>query len=284
MIRKAVITAAGRGTRFLPVTKAYPKELLPILNKPIIQLLVEEVVAAGINQIAIVHLHGNPLIKHYFSPDLELERFLKQTGKEEVLEGLKELKRKIRDLRFIPQPRSLAYGTGAPVLAAKSFIGDEPFVYLYGDDLVLEPKTGQYLKSLIKTFQKYQALAVLGVQKLPWKEVVHYGTIKFSKKSKIPYRIAAIEERLPSNKAPSNFALFGRFVVAPQVIEILKDQKLSSYKELFFTDTITTLAQKSIVVAKPIKEGKWLTTGDPRRWLEANREFQKFQAKQGAKE
>lgn len=276
MVKKAIIAAAGFGTRFLPVTKAYPKELLPVLDKPVIQYLVEEILAAGIKEIAIVHRHGNPAIKRYFTPDPKLTKFLADHDKSEFLSSLDKIQKKVSQFHFFPQPNRLPYGTGTPVLTAKSFIGHDPFVYLYGDDLILEPQPGQFLASLIQTFEKYHASAVFGCQEVPWKDVARYGSIRYKKGSKIPNQIETVEEGLPPEKAPSNFVQFGRFVVSSQVINLLKSQPLSTKKELFFTDAMKTMAHANVVIAKPIKEGKWLTTGDPNRWLQTNLEFHQF--------
>jgi UTP--glucose-1-phosphate uridylyltransferase len=275
MVKKAIIAAAGRGTRFLPITKVYSKELLPVLNKPIVQYLVEELLGAGIQEIAIVHRPGDSSIRDYFSPNSELEDFFKKNNKSRLLAGLNKISKKAR-LHFFPQGRHLPGGSGSPVLAAKSFIGNQPFVYMFGDDLVLEKSPGRYLSSLLKTFQKGQLGAVIAVQKVAWEKVCLYGTMKFKKKAKINGQIEAIIEGAPKGKAPSNFADFGRFVVSPRVTEILKSQKLERGSELMFTTALTTLAKEKPVITQLIREAKWLTTGDPENWLKANLEFQRF--------
>ncbi|HUW21588.1 MAG TPA: sugar phosphate nucleotidyltransferase [Candidatus Bathyarchaeia archaeon] len=273
MVKKAVIAAAGNGTRFLPVTKAYPKELLPVMGEPVIHHLVEEVINAGIKKVAIVHRTGNNLIKKYFSADGNLDRYLKRVGKYHLLEGLRKISRR---LVFISQPERLSYGTGAPVLAAKDFIGSDPFVYLYGDDLILEKKTGRFISKLIETFEKYQAAAVFGAQRVPWADVDRYGSVRFKKDSPVSYQIETVEEGLSADEAPSNLVQFGRFVVSSRAVKVLEHQELSSRKELFFTDTMKILAKTGVVIAQPISAGEWLTTGDPERWLATNIKFKKF--------
>jgi UTP--glucose-1-phosphate uridylyltransferase len=275
MIKKAVIAAAGNGTRFLPVTKAYPKELLPILNKPIIQLLIEELIGAGVEKVLIIHHRARPQIKNYFLPDSELEIFLEEVGKGHWLDQWRKTLQKI-NLLFLPQEKDLPYGTGSPILSAAKFINGDPFVYFFGDDLVLEKKPGQFLAELIRVFEKHKAAAVFGSQEVAWDEVVRYGSVRFKKGGKVPYQIETVEEGLPAGKAPSNFIQFGRFVVSAEVVEVLKEQPLSAKKELFFTDAMKKMAGKGVVIAQPIKKGKWLTTGDPERWLKTNLEFQKF--------
>jgi len=267
---KGVIAAAGRGTRFLPVTKGYPKELVPILEKPNIQYLVEELLGAGVNQIAIVHRHGDNKIKQYFTPDPELEKYLRANKKEDFLKSLYQIWQKSKVLKFIPQSPKLPYGSASPILAAKSFIGKDPFVFMYGDDMVVESKPGTYLKSLIKIFRKYQAEAVAGASAVPWSEINRYSSAQYKKgKKKVPFQLAKVFEKLPRDKAPSNITLFGRFVVGPKIFSALQKQKLSQ-GELFFTDAVNDLAQTETVIAQPIKKGQWLTTGDPLRWLKTN--------------
>lgn len=228
-IKKAIIAAAGNGTRFLPITKAYPKELLPVWDKPMIQLLIEELVGAGFEKVLIVHHPVRPQIREYFLPDSNLEIFLEEVGKSEWLDKWHNLIKKIR-IHFIPQRTDLPYGTGTPVLTAEKYIGNEPFAYLYGDDLILEKKPGNFLTLLCDNFAKYKASAVFGAQKVPWKEVERYGSIRYKKDSKIPHQIETVEEALPKSKAPSNFVQFGRFVVSPNVINILKRLPVSKKK------------------------------------------------------
>jgi len=269
-VNKGIIAAAGRGTRFLPVTKGYPKELVPILQKPNIQYLIEELLGAGVDQIAIVHRHGNNKIKRYFTPDPDLEEYLKKNGKEHFLNSLRQIWKKSKVLKFIPQSPKLPYGSASPILAAKSFINKDPFVFMYGDDMVVESKPGTYLKSLIKIFRKYQAGVVAGASAVPWAEINRYSSVQYKKnQKKAPFQLAKVFEKLPHNKAPSNITLFGRFVVNPKILSVLQKQKLSQ-GELFFTDAVNILAQTDVVIAQPIKNGQWLTTGDPLRWLKTN--------------
>jgi len=269
-IKKGVIAAAGFGTRFLPTTKAYPKELVPILSKPNIQYLVEEMIGAGINQIAIVHRHGDPRIKRYFTPDQKLEAFLKKVGKTDYIDSLKLIWKRIKKLRFIPQSNNLPYGNASPALAAKSFVGKDDFVYAYGDDLILETKPGSLLKKQIQFFLNQKALAVAAASQFPWQDFNRYSSIKYQKGS---FKLEDVIEKPPTvAQAPSNFTLIGRFIVSNQIFEILKNQQISR-GELWFTDSLRSLNQRGDVFALPIKNAKWLTTGDPLRWLKANIEY-----------
>jgi len=267
-VTKGVITAAGRGTRFLPVVKGYPKELIAILDKPNIQYLVEEMIGAGITEIAIVHRPGEAKIKEYFSPDEELKKYLQENDKLDYLESLEKIWQKT-DLEFIPQGGDLPYGNASPALAAKDFIDNQPFVYMFGDDFILEPRAGQYLSLLIKTFIKYQPATILGCQEVPWDEINRYGSVKYAENPKVPNQAVAVLEKLPKDEAPSNIAQFGRFVLSPKVFQVLKDQELAK-GELWLADANNTLAKTDIAIAEPIQKGKWLTTGDPLRWLKTN--------------
>lgn len=274
-IKKAVIAAAGRGTRFLPVTKAYPKELLPILNKPVIQVLIEEIIGAGIEEIAVVHHAESPAVSSYFSPDRSLEKFLRRNNKLDWLESLENIRKRVKKLVFIPQSPTLHYGTGSPIIAARDFIGKEPFAYLYGDDLIGEEIVGTYLKTLTATFVSKKVSAVVAVDRVPWSEVVHFGTIRFKDSSR-PELIVRIEEKLSEDNAPSNYVDFGRFILTPEVIRFIETLNPGQHEELMFIEAINELAKKSAVYALPIVGARWLTVGSPAKWLEANLAFQKL--------
>jgi UTP--glucose-1-phosphate uridylyltransferase len=270
MITKAVIAAAGRGTRFLPVVKSYPKELVPILSKPNIQYLIEEAIGAGITQIAIVHRLGEDSLKKYFTPDPDLEKYLTDNNKLEYLDSLKNIWSKAK-LTFIPQPTNLPYGTGSPLLAAKEFVGLNPFIYMYGDDLTVEPTPGQFLSRMIATFERYHPDEIIGVKDVGVSDIAHYGSAQYQKESSIPNQISAMLEKLPADEAPSTMAQGGRFLVTSKVFSILEIQGLSHDGELWFTDASNTLAKQGIVLTQSFeKDEDWLTTGDPLRWLKAN--------------
>jgi len=271
-VTKGVIAAAGRGTRFLPVTKAYPKELIAILDKPNIQYLIEEMVGAGINEINIVHRPQDKKIAEYFTPDQELESFLKENNKELLLASLKEIWSRAK-IYFTPQDPQLPYGNASPILSVKNFVDHDPFVYMFGDDLVIEEKPGDYLSHLIKIYQNYHPAVVLGAQEVPWEEIDRYASIKYLNDPKYPNRAEEVLEKLPPNQAPSNMAQFGRFVVSDKIFPVLEKQGLSRDNELWFADANNTLAKEDVAIAEPITNGRWLTTGDPLRWLKVNLVF-----------
>ncbi len=270
IIKKAVIAAAGRGTRFLPVVKSYPKELVPILAKPNIQYLVEENIGAGITEIAIVTRVGETAIERYFSPDPELEKYLIENNKTAYLDSLKEIWSKAK-ITFIPQPVELPYGNGSPIIAAKDFIGSDPFVYMFGDDLTVEPKPGTFLSKMIATFDKYQPDGVIAVKDVGREEICRYGSAQYVEDPKYPHRISAMLEKLPADQAPSTFGQGGRFVLSNKYVETLLNQKTGLGNELWLADAVNTLAKTSVVLTEALEdESDWMTTGDPLRWLKAN--------------
>lgn len=268
-ITKAIITAAGYGTRFLPATKVQPKEMLPIIDKPIIQYLAEEAVASGIRDIIIVTRAGLHSLEDHFDSAFEIEHQLEANGKTEILERIRALT-KMANFVYIRQTKNLPYGNGSPLLAASHLIGkNEAFVYMFGDDLVKAkvPAT----KQLIKAFETTKAKAAIGVQEIPWEETKRYGVVKYKAGTKI-HQITELIEKPTQDKAPSNMAVFGRFVLTDKVIRILENLPLGKDKELWLADALNKLAKIDKVVAAPI-DGKWLTTGDPLRYMKAMVEF-----------
>lgn len=268
-INKAVITAAGRGTRFLPVVKSYPKELVPILAKPNIQYLVEEAIGAGITEIAIVHRPGENAIKNYFTPDADLEKYLTENNKMVYLDSLKAIWSKVT-FSFYEQSPELPYGNGSPIIAAKEFVGTDPFVYMFGDDLTVEPEPGRFLSQMIATFEKYNPAAVVSTQVVPDSEVIRYGIIQYKENSSIPNQIIAVIEKPSLEEAPSRNAILGRFVLSHKVVEAMATQKTGKDNELWLADANNYLAANDIVINQTIENGEWMTTGDPLRWLKAN--------------
>ena len=270
MISKAVIAAAGRGTRFLPVVKSYPKELVPILSKPNIQYLIEEAIGAGITEIAIVHRSGENSIEKYFTPDADLEKYLTENNKLEYLDSLKAIWSKAK-LTFIPQPSNLPYGNGSPVLAAKEFIGQDDFVYMFGDDLTVEPVAGQFLTKMLATFNQYSPASVIAVKDVGKEEISRYGSAQYIEDPNYPHRISAMLEKLPADQAPSTFGQGGRFVISNKVISILENQSTGLGNELWLADAQNNMAKNDIVLTQAFEgEEDWMTTGDPLRWLQSN--------------
>lgn len=269
-IKKAVIAAAGYGTRFLPATKNQPKEMLPIVDKPIIHHLVEEAVQSGIEDIIIVTRAGQVPMEDHFDSNYELEKELKKSGKIKRLNKIKDIP-EMANFAYVRQHKGYPYGNATPLLCAAPLIDDdESFVYMFGDDLTISdvPVT----KQLIDVFEKEKPTAVLGVQEVPDEEVERYGTVKYKDESK-NYEIELGCEKLPAKKAPSNMALFGRFVFSNKIIQEAKKTETGKDGELWVMDMINALAQRGEkVIAQPI-EGQWHTTGDPLRYLKTSVEF-----------
>lgn len=278
-ITKAVIAAAGFGTRFLPATKNQPKEMLPIIDKPIIQYLVEEAVASGIKDIILVTRAGQTTMEDHFDSHVELEHLLTSNGKKEALKIVRNIP-KMANFIYVRQKKHLPYGNATPLLSVKDLINPkESFVYMFGDDLVKAkiPAT----KQLIETFYKYNSIspwaeqggpaAVLAVQEVPWEKVHLYGSVKYKKGTKIN-QVEALIEKADRAHAPSNMAQFGRFVFSYRAIEEIEKTPTGKDNELWLADMNNRLAQKYLVIAQPIK-GKWMTTGDPLNYLKATVEF-----------
>lgn len=260
-ITKAVIAAAGIGSRMLPATKAIPKEMLTIVDKPVIQLIVEELVAAGITDILFVTSPGKDAIKEHFAPAPELEESLAASGKHALSEALRAVTG-LANFSFMLQHGP--YGNGTPVLCAESFVGDEPFVYVWPDDLVLA-KT-PFTKRLMER-HTMTGHPVIGVDEVPYEEVHRYGVVDLDGETGAIKRVV---EKPAREDAPSNLVQFGRMVLTRPIIDILKETALGKGNELWLTDAIAAhVARGERFLAERIPDGRWLTTGDPLNNLKA---------------
>jgi len=272
-ITKAVIAVAGYGTRFLPATKNQPKEMLPIVDRPIVQYLVEEAVASGIKDIILVTRFGQSVLENHFDSNMELEMYLEKAGKKELLEKVRQVYR-MANYIYVRQGRHWPYGNGTPLLCVHNLIGKgESFVYMFGDDLVKAevPCT----KQLINYWKQKGGAPIVAVQEVPEEEVSRYGIYKLKAGSED--RVAdAIEKPKPNQVKKPYLAQFGRFILNDQVIKTLYDNyklgKLGKDNELWIIDSILTYAKKKPVYAKRI-DGKWMTTGDPLRYMKTMVEF-----------
>ncbi len=270
-ITKAVIAAAGYGTRFLPATKNQPKEMLPIIDKPIVHYLVEEAVKSGIKDIVLVTRSGQNSLEDYFDSHRELEYELEKSKKTKKLAEIKKIP-KMANFIYLRQKNDLPYGNATPLLSASPVIDpEEPFVYMYGDDLTVSETP--VVKQLIDVYRKHNPSVVMAVQKVPRKEVYKYGTVKYKKKADYKYEIEEACEKFPAEKAPSRMASFGRFVFSYEVIEKALKTPLGKDNELWVMDIINSLAREGKkVIAQPI-EGEWCTTGDPLNYLKTSFKF-----------
>ena len=260
-IRKAIIPAAGLGTRFLPATKAQPKEMLPIVDTPAIQFIVEEAIASGIEEILIITGRNKRSIEDHFDRSLELEMQLKEHGKYDMLKMVEE----ISDIQihFIRQKE--ARGLGHAVLCARQFVGDEPFAVLLGDDLV-DAKV-PCLAQLIDVYEDYGG-SVLGVQQVPQNQVSRYGIVAPRTVKPNVWQAVDLVEKPEAEKAPSRLAVLGRYVLTPAIFDILEHTKPGAGEEIQLTDAICELAHKEKVYAYRF-EGRRYDIGDKEGFLEA---------------
>jgi UTP--glucose-1-phosphate uridylyltransferase len=268
-ITKAVIAVAGYGTRFIPATKVQPKEMLPIVDKPVVQYLVEEAVASGITDIILVTRSGNQALEDHFDSSRELEIHLEGQKKWKELEQIRRIPN-LANFIYVRQSRDMPYGNGTPLLCAKSLISsDEAVVYMFGDDLVNSdvPCTRQ----LIDVFETYQPAGVIAAQEVPQEEVGRYGVPKLKEDSDRNELEFIVEKPTPAY-APSNLAQLGRFVFSRKIIDILENLTVGKGGELWLTDAIDRLAATDSVIVHTI-EGKWFTTGDPLRFLKTTVEL-----------
>jgi UTP--glucose-1-phosphate uridylyltransferase len=241
-IRKAIIPAAGLGTRFLPATKAMPKEMLPIVDKPTIQYIVEEAIESGIEDILIVTGKGKRAIEDHFDIAFELEHSLFEKGKLDILKEVR--KSSAVEIHYIRQKE--AKGLGHAVWCARNFIGNEPFAILLGDDIVQAevPCTQQLI-------EQYEAVghSVFGVQTVSHSETNRYGIVDPLEISGRLYKVRQLVEKPPIGQAPSNLAIMGRYVLTPEIFEFLDDQIVGAGGEIQLTDAIQRLNEKSGVYA-----------------------------------
>jgi UTP--glucose-1-phosphate uridylyltransferase len=261
-IKKAIIAVAGSGTRLLPATKAMPKEMLPIVDKPIIQLVVEELVAGGIEDIIMVTKWDKKPLEDHFDHNWALGNELKNAGKEKLWEEVKKISEMAN---FIYVRQKGPYGNGTPVLTAANLVKNEPFVFVWGDDLVKSKIS--FTKQMIDDYEKNERL-MIGVQEVPKKMVDRYGIVKLKKNTMQIEDI--IEKPLPA-EAPSRLADFGRMILNQEIVDILRKTALGKGSELYLVDAIRSYVRKGgIFMAKKIIEGEWLTTGDPLNYLKAS--------------
>lgn len=265
-VRKAVIPAAGLGTRFLPATKAMPKEILPIVDKPTIQYIVEEAVASGIEDILIVTGKGKRAIEDHFDSVPELENNLREKNKLELLHLVEETTN--INLHFIRQ--SKPKGLGDAILQAKGFVGNEPFIVMLGDDIV-QSKT-PCSKQLIDQYQKTHS-SVIGVQHVPHDETYRYGIIDpLNEYSKGLYNVKGFVEKPDPDKAPSDLAILGRYLLTPQIFDFLETQEPGAGGEIQLTDAINRLNEIQRVFAYDF-EGQRFDVGDKFGFIKTTMEF-----------
>lgn len=261
-IGTGVIAAAGSGTRMLPVTLGYPKELMPVINKPAIHLIVEEFIEAGIGKIVIVTGENPAPLHRQYNLENQSPR-----GKHKPLD---EFIDKLTGIEIIFEPQAGPYGNGTPLLVARKHIPTgEGFIYAYGDDII-KARTS-FAKQLIETHNRTGAL-VVGVQEVAWEDVVRYGIVEFKDESS--REMKDVIEKPTREEAKSNLAMFGRFLLSTDVIQILSDIPLGKANELWLTDSVREYIRRGgKVVAQPVVDGEWLTIGDPVNYLKTVIEY-----------
>ena len=265
-VRKAIIPAAGLGTRFLPATKAQPKEMLPIVDKPTIQYIIEEAVESGIEEILIITGRNKKSIEDHFDKSVELEMELEKSGKQEMLELVRGISDMV-DIHYIRQkePR----GLGHAINCAKSFVGNEPFAVMLGDDVV--DSEVPCLKQLINCFNEYKT-TILGVQTVEFDNVNKYGIIDGLPIENRVYKVKKLVEKPSVEEAPSNIAILGRYIITPQIFKVLENTKPGKGNEIQLTDALETLIKSEAMYAYNF-EGRRYDVGDKLGFLEATVEF-----------
>ena len=265
-VKKAIIPAAGLGTRFLPATKAQPKEMLPIVDKPTIQYIIEEAIASGIEEILIITGRNKKCIEDHFDKSVELEMELEKAGKSELLELVRDISDMV-DIHYIRQkePR----GLGHAIHCAKTFVGNEPFAVLLGDDVV--DSEVPCLKQLIDCYSEYKT-TILGVQTVPESETNKYGIVDGIHIEDRVYKVKDLVEKPAVDEAPRNVAILGMYIITPQIFEILENTEPGKGGEIQLTDALKTLISQEAMYAYNF-EGRRYDVGDKLGFLQATIEF-----------
>ncbi|MBA5851135.1 UTP--glucose-1-phosphate uridylyltransferase GalU [Clostridium sp. cel8] len=262
-IKKAIIPAAGLGTRFLPATKAQAKEMLPIVDKPTIQYIVEEAVASGIEEILIVTGRNKKTIEDHFDKSVELESELESNNKDELLKIVQDISSMV-DIYYIRQKEPK--GLGHAISIAKNFVGDEPFAVMLGDDIV--DSTTPCLKQLINCYDQYKT-SILGVQPVEKEAISKYGIVDGMEIESGLYKIKDMVEKPSISDAPSNIAILGRYIITPKIFEILNRTKPGKGGEIQLTDALKELSRIEAMYAYCF-EGERFDAGDKFGFLKAN--------------
>ena len=265
-VRKAIVPAAGLGTRFLPATKAQPKEMLPIVDKPTLQYIIEEAVASGIEEVLIIIGRNKTSIQDHFDRSIELELELESKGHNEMLKMVKNIS-EMANIHFIRQ--KTPKGLGHAIYCAKSFVSNEPFAVLLGDDIVHSKVP--CLQQLINVYERYGS-TILGVQPVDRSKVSRYGIIDGLKLTENIFSVKSLVEKPSIENAPSNIAVLGRYIISSSIFEILENTPPGKNGEIQLTDALLELSKIEKVYAH-IFEGRRYDVGDKEGYLEATVEF-----------
>jgi len=267
LIKKAVIPAAGLGTRMLPITKSMPKEMLPVGTKPVIHYVVEEAIKAGIDDILIITGKGKRAIEDYFDRNFELEYYLRERGKERELKLVREISEMV-DIYYVRQKKPL--GLGDAILHAEKHVNGEPFVVLLGDDIIVSERPG--IGQLVEVYERFNA-PVLGVETVEWEAVEKYGIVAGEEVESGLYKVKDLVEKPKKEEAPSNVAIVGRYVLTPEVFDALREVKPDKRGEIQLTDALRLLVGNGRSMYAKTIEGKRYDVGTPEGWLRANVEL-----------
>lgn len=267
-VRKAVFPVAGLGTRFLPATKASPKEMMPVVDKPLIQYAADEAVEAGVDQLVFITGRSKRSIEDHFDKAYELEAELEQAGKGKLLEIVRNVLPAHASCIYVRQPEAL--GLGHAVLCAKPVIGDEPFAVLLADDLIRGNGKG-VVKQLAEVYDRHRC-SVLAVQEVPREETHKYGIVEVERGRDGQLRVISIVEKPAPADAPSNLAVVGRYLLTPRIFDKLENTREGAGGEIQLTDGISDLLEDEHVIAYPF-EGKRYDCGSKLGYLEATVEF-----------
>ena len=262
-IRKAVITAAGLGTRFLPVTRSQPKEMLPLVDRPLIQYAVEEAIKAGIQQVIMVTAMGKRAIEDYFDSAFELEYFLERRGETALLQQMREISGMV-DICYVRQKEQL--GLGDAIYTARNIVGDEPFAVILPDDIVLGENS--LLRSMMEIYEEYGA-GVIAVEEVAREDTAKYGIIEPRHVSGRLNEIVNLVEKPAPARAPSRLGIVGRYVLPPRIFDVLGKTPPDKGNEIQLTDALQLLLKRQKLYACEL-EGKRYDTGTPLGWLKAN--------------
>lgn len=240
-VKKAVFPVAGMGTRFLPATKSSPKEMLPLIDKPLVQYVVEEAVESGIEQILFVTGRGKRAIEDHFDISTELETHLLEKGKKKTLQAVREIA-DLLDIFYVRQKKAL--GLGHAILCAKDFVGNEPFAVLLGDDIIDSERP--CLRQLLDTFETYNS-SVLALERVPMENISSYGCVRADAISERVFEVLDMVEKPKQEEAPSDMAIIGRYVLTPRIFGILEQQEPGKGGEIQLTDAILKLSREEKV-------------------------------------
>lgn len=265
-VRKAVLPVAGFGTRFLPATKSSSKEMLPLVDKPLIHYAVEDAINAGINQIIFITGRGKRAIEDYFDISFELEYHLKMQGKDELLNQMREIS-EMADFVYVRQKEPK--GLGHAVLRAKDVVGDEPFAVILADDVIENSKSGT--KQLLDVFERYHC-SVIGLEQVNPDEVSSYGIVSGVEIEKGVYKLDNFVEKPKKEEAPSNLAIIGRYIFTPSIFRELEKTQAGAKGEIQLTDAIASLSKKEVIYGK-LLDGKRFDCGNKLGFLKATVEF-----------